>query len=150
MKGRTYRYFDGDVLFPFGYGLSYSEFYYRPATIKSDNGNIAISGSLGCDCDMLGREVIQLYCTYPKMGGDDPIKSLVGVYSLDFNAIYEDPPTLRGPARCYTDYEILLDMDFLKRWDTEAKEYYLPKGEYTFYIGSSSEDIRIEIPYEIE
>jgi hypothetical protein len=38
----------------------------------------------------------------------------------------------------------------MTRWDPEAKEYYHPKGQYVFYIGTSSEDIRFEIPYIIE
>ena len=59
MKGRTYRYFEGDPLFPFGYGMSYTEFDYTklivtPSTIKPcDNISVSVTvhnkGKLGGD-----------------------------------------------------------------------------------------------------
>jgi beta-glucosidase len=57
MKGRTYRFFEGEPLFPFGYGLSYTTFTYR---------NLKVSGSkVSVDVEntgtMAGEEVVQLY-----------------------------------------------------------------------------------------
>jgi beta-glucosidase len=38
MKGRTYRYFEGSAVYPFGYGLSYSSFAYGPVTVEAVDG----------------------------------------------------------------------------------------------------------------
>ena len=85
-----------------------------------------------------GDEIVQVYCCFPESEKLAPLKTLVGISYF---------PSL---SDSYTEYGVYLDMDFLKRWDSDKKEYSLPKGEYTFFIGASSEDIRIEIPYMIE
>jgi beta-glucosidase len=81
MEGRTYRYFQGEPLFPFGYGLSYSKFEYSnlklPATVKAgDNARISVivknTGSVN------GEEVVQLYVTEMKASAPVPIRSLQG------------------------------------------------------------------------
>ena len=65
MTGRTYRYFKGDPLFPFGYGLSFTNFTYKdihvqPATIKPCD-NVTIQVVLKNDGKYAGDEV-SLYC----------------------------------------------------------------------------------------
>ena len=57
MKGRTYRYFEGDPLFAFGYGLSYTTFEYGDAVVGSKSVEIPLTNSGACDAD----EVVQLY-----------------------------------------------------------------------------------------
>ncbi|WP_244874636.1 glycoside hydrolase family 3 protein [Asticcacaulis benevestitus] len=69
MKGRTYRYFKGEALYPFGYGLSYSRFQYAPLTlsarqVRGDEPvtvSTKVSNSGGVDSD----EVVQLYVSHP-------------------------------------------------------------------------------------
>jgi beta-glucosidase len=79
MKGRTYRYFTGEPLYPFGYGLSYSQFSYSDLVVpaKAEIGNplnVAVTvrntGSVAAD------EVVQLYVTHE--GGPDrvPVRAL--------------------------------------------------------------------------
>jgi beta-glucosidase len=136
MQGRTYRFYEGEVLFPFGHGLSYSTFEYLNAEVHDRNGHILIEGSIQRH-GIPGDEVVQVYCSFPESEQHAPVKTLVGIHHYPW-------------TDSYMKYGVYLDMDFMKRWDPEKKEYYLPKGEYTFYIGASSEDIRIELPFKIE
>ncbi len=81
MSGRTYRYFDGEVLYPFGYGLSYTTFAYTNARA----GKAAIGGdeeiALSVDVTNTGNrasdEVVQLYVTHSGVEGA-PLRSLMG------------------------------------------------------------------------
>jgi beta-glucosidase len=70
MKNRTYRYFEGQPLYPFGYGLSYSKFTY--ANVKLSATSLNAGESLNVDADVkntsdrAGDEVVQLYLKFPK------------------------------------------------------------------------------------
>jgi beta-glucosidase len=81
MKGRTYRYFTGKPLYPFGYGLSYTRFDY--AQPKLSASSLAAGQSLGVDAEVrntgkvAGDEVVQLYLGFPKVPGT-PLKALRG------------------------------------------------------------------------
>ncbi|MBD3351514.1 MAG: glycoside hydrolase family 3 protein, partial [Candidatus Lokiarchaeota archaeon] len=65
MKGRTYRYLEKEALYPFGFGLSYSEFRYRNVIISSEEVQIGESVSISAEIENIGEydsdEVIQLY-----------------------------------------------------------------------------------------
>jgi beta-glucosidase len=64
MQGRTYRYFTGDPLYPFGYGLSYSKFRYSPLVVNPNTDNkslLHISAQVENTSDVQGAEVVQLY-----------------------------------------------------------------------------------------
>ena len=73
MKGRTYRYFEGEPLYPFGYGLSYSQFAY--SNLKLSAANLKAGASLEVDADVrntsqvAGDEVAELYLSFPKAPG---------------------------------------------------------------------------------
>ncbi len=81
MKNRTYRYFTGQPLYPFGYGLSYSSFDY--SGLKFSNPTLQAGSPVDVDVDVKntgkrdGDEVVQLYITFPKMPGT-PLKALRG------------------------------------------------------------------------
>jgi beta-glucosidase len=81
MAKRTYRYFDGEPLYPFGYGLSYTTFSYSNAHV--DNANVAADGSVTISIDvtnagaMAGDEVVELYLTHPGVAGA-PLRALKG------------------------------------------------------------------------
>jgi beta-glucosidase len=61
MKGRTYRYFEGEPLYPFGYGLSYTTFTYSNLVASSAKVTVDVKNSGKRD----GEEVVQLYAKYP-------------------------------------------------------------------------------------
>jgi beta-glucosidase len=79
MKNRTYRYFDGQVLYPFGYGLSYTGYEYSPiqmpAAVKSGD-NVKVSVNVKNTGIMDGEEVVQLYMSYPGVNGQKPLYAL--------------------------------------------------------------------------
>jgi beta-glucosidase len=81
MKGRTYRYFGGEVLYPFGHGLSFTSFTYGAA--KLSKPSIAADGELSVSVDvtnsgaMDGDEVVQLYVSHPGLD-NAPIRALQG------------------------------------------------------------------------
>jgi beta-glucosidase len=82
MAGRTYRYFDGDPLFPFGYGLSYTTFAYGhlelPASVLAGD-EVTVSVVVGNAGPRAGEEVVQLYVTDVDASVPVPIRSLAGV-----------------------------------------------------------------------
>ncbi len=89
MKGRTYRYFEGQPLYPFGYGLSYSQFAY--SDLKLSAANLKAGASLGVDVEVqntsqvAGDEVAELYVSFPKVPGA-PIRALRGFKRLHLAA----------------------------------------------------------------
>jgi beta-glucosidase len=81
MKNRTYRYFTGQPLYPFGYGLSYSSFDY--SGLKFSNASLQAGNPVDVEVDLKntgkrdGDEVVQVYISFPKIGGA-PLKALRG------------------------------------------------------------------------
>jgi beta-glucosidase len=73
MKGRTYRYFDGEVLYPFGHGLSYTSFTYGNARVSDKtigaDGAVTVSVDVSNAGAMDSDEVVQLYVTHPGQEG---------------------------------------------------------------------------------
>jgi beta-glucosidase len=82
MVGRTYRYFRGGVLFPFGYGLSYTRFAYRdlrvPPTVRAGEP-VEVSAEVENTGGVAGEEVVQLYVANRAATVPVPIRSLAGV-----------------------------------------------------------------------
>ncbi len=81
MANRTYRYFTGTPLYPFGYGLSYSKFAY--SKVKLSAKKVKAGDPLNVDADVKntsqsdGDEVVELYLTFPKLPGA-PVRALRG------------------------------------------------------------------------
>ena len=73
MKNRTYRYFKGDVQYPFGYGLTYTNFDLSSVSFKNYVMKCKVTNSGDFDSDT----VLQLYISYPKTDYELPIQSLI-------------------------------------------------------------------------
>ena len=77
MQGRTYRYFEGKPVYPFGFGLSYTRFAYGPIKITPTSGNAATGISVEADVTNTGAragdEVAQLYLSFPAAPGTPKI-----------------------------------------------------------------------------
>ncbi len=82
MAKRTYRYFEGEPLYPFGYGLSYTSFAYSNPKVSSASvaadGSVTISVDVANTGSMAGDEVAQLYVTHAGVPGA-PIRALQGM-----------------------------------------------------------------------
>ncbi|HPG10637.1 MAG TPA: glycoside hydrolase family 3 C-terminal domain-containing protein [Chitinophagaceae bacterium] len=89
MTNRTYRYFNGDALYPFGYGLSYTTFNYTDiSSVKKSkrNKNITISAVVTNSGKMDGEEVVQLYVHHNNINGKAPLKALKGFQRISLKA----------------------------------------------------------------
>ncbi len=89
MKNRTYRYFEGQPLYPFGYGLTYSKFEY--SNLKLSSPELDAGNSLAVDVDVknasqrAGDEVVELYISFPKLPGA-PLRALRGFTRIHVEA----------------------------------------------------------------
>ncbi|MEG8945662.1 glycoside hydrolase family 3 C-terminal domain-containing protein [Rosettibacter firmus] len=130
MSNRTYRYYKNKILYPFGYGLSYSSFTLGNPEIKvkpnSNDINLFLNVNNKGPYD--GEETIQLYVKYPEDSYEE--KSLIG-----FKKVY-----LKAKEK--KKVEISIDKKLLTRW-TEKDGYNFQKGEYIFMIGTSSDNKKI-------
>jgi beta-glucosidase len=85
MKGRTYRYFTGEPLYPFGYGLSYSTFAYSGLTAKRTASGAEIRATVKNTSSKEGDEVVQLYIS-GGTGNDAAIRNLRGFQRIHLRA----------------------------------------------------------------
>jgi beta-glucosidase len=80
MKGRTYRFMNAEPMYPFGFGLSYTNFKYEELKLSkstiSNNESLTATVTVSNTGKMLGEEVIQLYVSHPNAGNDAPIMAL--------------------------------------------------------------------------
>jgi len=89
MQGRTYRYFDRPVLYPFGHGLSYTTFTYGQARVSKSRvpatDSVEASVVVTNSGDRAGDEVVQLYLSRPGLTGA-PLRALVGFQRITLAA----------------------------------------------------------------
>ncbi|MDH6306930.1 beta-glucosidase [Parabacteroides sp. PF5-5] len=85
MRNRTYRYFTGKALYPFGYGLSYTTFQYGSLDISGKNGGQVVKVTVTNTGDREGDEVVQLYLSN-KRDFVTPIRSLKGFKRIHLKA----------------------------------------------------------------
>ena len=83
MDGRTYRFFKGQPLYPFGHGLSYTKFKYSDFTLSSPRvaprDSVIVSATVENSGPREGDEVVQLYVTHVEASVRVPIRSLAGI-----------------------------------------------------------------------
>ena len=125
MKGRTYRYFQGEPLYPFGYGLSYTDFAYGEA--KIDGNKIVIS--LNNNGSFAGTEVVQLYVRKAD-DTEGPLKSLRGFQRVTI-----------APGETVEVAFPLTDETFLN-WSEEKQNMVPAKGTWELLYGGNSHDLK--------
>jgi beta-glucosidase len=136
MKGRTYRYFTGEPLYPFGYGLSYTSFSYLYVDLAKKSAypgdTILINVKLKNTGDFDGDEVVQVYSKRPANGNVQPIKSLVAFQRIHMK---------KGGEQTVS---IPLVVKELRQWDYAKEDYTVVPGMYDILVGASSADIHLQ------
>ncbi|MGB9470862.1 MAG: glycoside hydrolase family 3 C-terminal domain-containing protein [Candidatus Acidiferrum sp.] len=125
MEGRTYRYFEGKPLYPFGYGLSYTTFSYRglrllKKTLGADDPLVAEATVTNAG-NREGDEVAQLYLSFPNVPGA-PLRALRG-----FRRVHLKPGESQKVRFELKDRDLSIV--------TEAGEPIIAKGKYSVWIG---------------
>jgi len=137
-NGRTYMYFKGEPLYPFGYGLSYTSFAYGSLKMpESFTDTVQIEVMIRNTGPLDGEEVVQLYVAYPSSALERPVRQLAG---------FERVLVPAGETR-----KIILSLKAsdLAYWDVEKQRFAVEKGKVRVLVGSSSADIRSEGILEI-
>lgn len=137
MTERTYRYFTGSPLYPFGYGLSYTDFEYLDLHVPTNEIRM-------CDTDTVeviyrltntgkydGDEVVQLYVKYLESRLSQPIKQLKQFKRIHLKAGESIVDTLK------------LNLNEIYSYDPDRNKYIRENGNYELQIGASSKDIRL-------
>ena len=128
-----YRYFNtvnAKVLFPFGYGLSYTDFSVRNTGAELEGGRLTVGFEVENTGDYSGKEVVQLYVSKPSVKLDQPLAVLAGWAKTDKLA----------PKKS-SRVTITVDMAEIASFDTENSSYILEKGDYVFKYGACSESL---------
>ena len=131
-----YRHFDKNnikVSFPFGYGLSYTNFEYSDLKVIKQDQKINLSLKIKNTGYVEGKEIIQVYISKINSKIDRPTKELKG---------FSKTRLLNVAESSILDIEIPLS-DF-SYWNEEINNWSIENGEYNILIGSSSRDIKLE------
>jgi beta-glucosidase len=136
MAGRTYRYFDGEPLYPFGHGLSYTRFGY--AGLVLDRGHVAPDGRVTVTVEVhnagerAGDEVVQMY-----LRPVDPRRPRASRELRGFERIGLAPGERHSVSFTFSP------ATDLRHYDEAAGAYAVDPGEYEVEVGASSADIRL-------
>lgn len=132
MEGRTYRYFRGEPLFPFGYGLSFTRFEYSNMVVKTDSEKIQVTFSVKNTGDYDGDEVIQIYTRKMNPIFWRPIRQLVGFKRISLK---------KGEQKSVT---MEINKKQFQYWNVNEHKYMIEPGDYEILVGSSSADIKLK------
>ena len=131
-----YRYYDKknvDVLFPFGYGLSYTTFEYSNLTLDksemNDTDTLTVSVNVRNTGKVKGKEVVQLYVGMPESHTIRPVKELRGFEKVELEPGEEKTVTFTLAKRAFAYYR------------TDISDWYIESGDYTIMAAKSSRDI---------
>ncbi len=128
-----YRYFEtfeqGSVLFPFGFGLSYTQF--RIDAEMTDRDGIVVRYRVTNTGERAGKEVVQVYVKKPDGRLGTPARELVGFRKTALLQPHEEE---RG--------ELSVPRELLASYDEQNSSYVLQAGEYEFFVGSDVRSAR--------
>jgi len=135
MKGRTYRYFQGKPLYPFGYGLSYTTFSY--SSLTGAENEVAAGSPVTFEVTVTntgqraGDEVAQLYLNFPDVKGA-PLRALQGFERVHLDAGASQKVRFQLQPR---------DLSMV----TEAGDIIVAGGKYTVSVGGGQPDAGVPV-----
>ncbi|MDR0413599.1 MAG: glycoside hydrolase family 3 C-terminal domain-containing protein [Dysgonamonadaceae bacterium] len=130
------------ALFPFGHGLSYTQFTYGKASISNktmqENETVTVTVPVKNTGKRAGKEIVQLYIGDEKCTVERPVKELKSFEKILLNP--DEEKTV----------EFSLSVDDLKFYDEGKKDWVAEPGKFKVYIGASSADIRSTVDFELK
>jgi beta-glucosidase len=131
MENRTYRYFTGAPLYPFGFGLSYTTFTYQHLRATPGPQNtVSVAMEVTNTGERDGDEVVQFYATPPAAAQPREREALCGFRRVHLT---------KGETKTIS---VVVPATALRRWNDEQKAYVIPRGDWTLRAAASSADIR--------
>jgi len=128
-----YKWYDAErkpVLFPFGYGLSYTAYSYSDFKVTPGK-NVHVSFKITNAGNRAGAEIAEVYAALPQNAGEPP-KRLVGWSKVKLNA---------GESKEVT---VDVDSEYLSIFNVERDAWQLIPGDYTFMVGGSSQKLALK------
>jgi beta-glucosidase len=119
-------------LYPFGHGLSYTNFQYSALNIQDQKEALELSFQIKNTGKMDGDEVAQVYVKMPEAMIPMPIQQLKGFQRIKID---------KGQSQTVV---IKIDKSQLRYWDEKTEQFLTPKGTYQIMVGTSSQDIRLK------
>lgn len=139
-----YRYYDKkeiEPLFPFGFGLSYTEFEYSglklDKTSINDTDTVQVSVTVKNTGSRTGQEIVQLYVADVQSSVIRPLQELKGFQKVELQP---------GEAR---EVSFTLDQRSFAYYNVELGDWHVESGDFRISIGSSSRDIRLSVALEV-
>lgn len=136
LTAQTYRYFKGQPLFPFGYGLSYTTFEYGNLEVQQPvrtGDSVKLSVTVQNTGTLPGDEVVQAYVKRLNPGGRTPLRSL---------AAFQRVSIAPGQSR---KVSLTLSPDAFATYDQNGAKQ-IPPGEFQIAVGGGQPDVRPESP----
>ena len=130
-----YRYYDRhpeEICYPFGHGLSYSNFVYSDFRAEVNEHKVLVTFKLTNTSEVDGSEVVQIYVGKTTATVRRPIKELKAFKKVFVKA---------GET---VEQQIVLNIEDLSYYNTMLKQWIVESGEYSIYIAASSRDIRLK------
>jgi beta-glucosidase len=136
MAGRTYRFFNGTPLYPFGHGLSYTTFAYKNLQTSADrlpaSGSVTVRVEVTNTGSRAGDEVVQMYVQHVGSKVERPREDLRGYQRVALS-----------PGQTKT-VEFVVPAKSLAYWDVATHGWVVEPGTIRLRVGASSSDIRLE------
>lgn len=136
-----YRYYDKvkkKLIYPFGYGLSYTQFEYSDLKVEKEKEKIKIHFKIKNTGKLTGKEIAQIY-----VGQENP-KIFKAIKELKaFEKIELEPNQEK-------EIIVTLDNSAFEYYNVESRKWAIEKGKYKILVGKSSEDIQLETEVEID
>jgi beta-glucosidase len=134
--GRTYRYFKGEPLYGFGYGLSYTNFTYSNLRVSSNllpaNGSIQVTVDIKNTGARSGEEVVQMYARHLNSRVERPLLELTAFSRVTVAAGQKRTVTLTLPAAR------------LAYWNVKHHQFEVEADKIEIAVGASSSDLRLK------